>query len=98
MGKSFSEPGMRRRPLGRTGLAVSPIGLGALKIGRNQKVKYRAPYELPDRTAVETLLNGILDLGINYIDTAPAYGLSEERIGEALGSRGGEFVVSTKVG
>ena len=47
---------------------------------------------------VDTLLNGVLDLGINYIDTAPAYGLSEQRIGRAIGHRRDEFVISTKVG
>jgi aryl-alcohol dehydrogenase-like predicted oxidoreductase len=85
-----------RRPLGRTGLAVSPIGFGAFKIGRNQGVKYPSGYDLPDEAAVATLLGGVLDLGINYVDTAPAYGLSEARIGRALAGR--DFVLSTKVG
>ncbi len=40
----------------------------------------------------------MLDLGINYIDTAPAYGISEERIGRAIAARRREFVLSTKVG
>ncbi len=89
---------MVRRPLGRTGLSVSPIGFGAFKIGRNQKTKYPGHYELPDADAVAKLLHAVLDCGINYIDTAPAYGLSEERIGETIGRRRGEFVLSTKVG
>jgi aryl-alcohol dehydrogenase-like predicted oxidoreductase len=79
-------------------MLVSPIGFGAFKIGRNEKTKYPSAYDLPDETAVETLLNGVLDLGINYIDTAPAYGLSEERIGRALSRRRSEFVLATKVG
>ena len=89
---------MVRRPLGRTGLSVSPIGFGAFKIGRNQKTKYPERYALPDEAQVAALLHGVLDLGINYIDTAPAYGLSEERIGAAIGHRRAEFVLSTKVG
>jgi aryl-alcohol dehydrogenase-like predicted oxidoreductase len=89
---------MTPRPLGRTGLTVSPLGFGAFKIGRNQKVKYPQPYDLPDEAAVAQLLNGVLDLGITCIDTAPAYGLSEERIGRAIGHRRGEYVLSTKVG
>jgi HPt (histidine-containing phosphotransfer) domain-containing protein len=44
------------------------------------------------------LLNSIIDLGVNLIDTAPAYDLSEERIGKGLAHRRGEFVLSTKVG
>jgi aryl-alcohol dehydrogenase-like predicted oxidoreductase len=89
---------MQRRPLGKTGLCVSPIGFGSFKIGRNQKAKYRAQYALPDEGAVGQLLNAVLDMGINYIDTAPAYGLSEERIGKALAHRRREFVLSTKAG
>jgi aryl-alcohol dehydrogenase-like predicted oxidoreductase len=86
------------RPLGRTGFSVSPIGFGAFKIGRNQKTKYSAAYELPSDEQVAELLDGLLDLGINYIDTAPAYGTSEERIGRAIAARRSEFVLATKVG
>jgi len=77
---------------------VPPLGFGAFKIGRNQGIKYPQGYELPDDAAVERLLNGVLDLGCTLIDTAPAYGLSEERIGRAIGHRRNEFVMSTKVG
>ncbi len=86
------------RPLGRTGLAISPIGFGAFKIGRNEKTKYADAYELPSDAQVAELLSGLLACGINYIDTAPAYGISEERIGQALASRRAEFVLATKVG
>jgi aryl-alcohol dehydrogenase-like predicted oxidoreductase len=94
--KSHSGPPLR--PLGRTGLAISPIGFGAFKIGRNQKTKYAASYDLPSDEQVSELLGGMLDLGINYIDTAPAYGTSEERIGRAISGRRSEFVLATKVG
>lgn len=77
---------------------LSPIGFGAFKIGRNQGAKYAQQYDLPDEDQAARLLNGLLDLGINYIDTAPAYGISEERIGRALGHRIDQFVLSTKVG
>lgn len=76
----------------------SLIGFGGFKIGRDRAVKYPAPYDLPDDASVAGLLNGLLDLGINYIDTAPAYGSSEQRIGRAIGHRRGEFLLSTKVG
>jgi len=89
---------MTPRALGKTGLAVTPIGFGAFKIGRNEKTKYAESYALPDEPSVARLLNGILDLGVTYIDTAPAYGLSEERIGRAIGHRRAEFTLSTKVG
>lgn len=89
---------MQPRSLGKTGFDVSPIGYGAFKIGRNQKVKYPQPYDLPDESTVEQLLNEFLDMGITYIDTAPAYGLSEERIGNAIAHRRNEFTLSTKIG
>jgi aryl-alcohol dehydrogenase-like predicted oxidoreductase len=84
--------------IGNTGLLVPPLGYGAFKIGRNQGIKYPQPYDLPDDATVARLLNGILDLGCTLIDTAPAYGLSEERIGRAVSSRRQQFVLSTKVG
>lgn len=89
---------MQVRPLGKTSLPVSPIGYGVFKIGRNLKTKYPSSYDLPDEATVERLLNAVLDSGVTYIDTAPAYGLSEERIGRAIGHRRGEYVLSTKVG
>ncbi len=87
-----------RRSLGSTGFVISSIGFGAFKIGRNQKTKYPTAYDLPSDADVESLLHGLLELGVNYIDTAPAYGLSEERIGRVLGHRRSEYVLATKVG
>ncbi len=89
---------MDHRPLGRTGLTVRPISFGAFKIGRNEKTKYARGYALPTDSEVERLLNGLLDIGINLIDTAPAYGTSEERIGKAISHRRRDFILSTKVG
>jgi aryl-alcohol dehydrogenase-like predicted oxidoreductase len=89
---------MDRRPLGRTGLSASPISFGAFKIGRNEKIKYAQGYALPTDAETERLLNGVLGLGINLIDTAPAYGKSEERLGKLIAHRNRDFLVSTKVG
>ncbi len=89
---------MVHRVLGSTELTVSPIAFGAFKIGRNQGIKYPSDYPLPDQREVEVLLNGILDMGINLIDTAPAYGTSEQRIGKAVGQRRGEYILATKIG
>jgi aryl-alcohol dehydrogenase-like predicted oxidoreductase len=76
------------RPFGRTGLSVSALGLGAGRIG---------DASLSDEMA-QSFLNGALDLGITFIDTARGYGASEERIGKFLSSRRSEFRISTKVG
>jgi len=91
-------PAIPLRPLGTTGLCLPPLGFGAFKIGRNQGIKYATPYELPDLAAVAALLHGVLDLGCTYLDTAPAYGISEERIGQSLGHSPHDFSLSTKVG
>ena len=77
---------------------VSRLGFGSFKIGRNEGIKYPTAYPLPTDAEVAELLNGVLDLGCNLIDTAPAYGLSEERIGKAIAHRRHEYVLSTKVG
>src|SRR5690606_39506858 len=69
------------RPLGNTGLQASPLGLGTVKIGRNQGVKYPSGFDLPDDGQVRDLLALARGLGINLLDTAPAYGTSEERLG-----------------
>jgi len=77
---------------------LSPLGFGAFKIGRNEGTKYPRGYDLPSEAQAAKLLNEVLDLGINLIDTAPAYGLSEERIGQALAHRRREFMLSSKAG
>lgn len=77
-----------RREFGRTGLMVSILGLGSAQVGSSQVSEADA----------ERLLNGTLDAGINLIDTARGYGLSEERIGRYLARRRNEFYISTKVG
>lgn len=88
---------MIRRSLGSTGIDVSPLGLGTVKIGRNQQVKYPQGFDLPDDDKVGELLALAWNLGINFIDTAPAYGSSEERLG-ALLPRSRDWVIMTKVG
>ena len=86
-----------RRPLGSTGLNVSVLGLGTVKFGRNQKIKYPT-FELPSDAALEQLIDDALSLGINLLDTSPAYGLAEERLGALLGARRDQFVIVTKTG
>ncbi len=89
---------MQTVKLGKTGLEVSPVGYGAFKLGRNQKTKYPDSYELPDDQETTRILEAVLDLGIRLVDTAPAYGISEERIGKLISHRRDDFVLSTKTG
>jgi len=72
------------RSLGRSQLKLSQLGLGTVKLGRNTDVKYPAGFELPSDEAVVELLNEASRLGINVLDTAPAYGHSETRLGDLL--------------
>lgn len=51
-----------------------------------------------DDESAERFLHAVLDAGINFIDTAPDYGVSEERIGRYLSSRRNEFALATKCG
>ena len=88
---------MLKRVLGSTGIDVSVLGLGTVKIGRNQQVKYPSGFELPDDKAVIELFELAQSLGINFIDTAPAYGSSEQRLGDLLPDRH-DWVIVTKVG
>ncbi|WGZ95451.1 MAG: aldo/keto reductase [Candidatus Thiothrix putei] len=89
---------MEKRPVANTGIAISPLGLGTVKLGRNQGVKYPQGFELPSDREVRELLALAFDLGINLLDTAPAYGLSEARIGKLLPNSRHEWVIETKVG
>lgn len=88
---------MQHRQLGNTGMLVSPIGLGTVKFGRNTGVKYPENFQLPTDDAIRNLLSYAQELGVNVLDTAPAYGNSEERLGALLPQRQ-QWVIVTKVG
>jgi len=77
---------------------VSPIGLGTVKLGRNTGVKYPRAFELPSEADVARLLARALELGVNFFDTAPAYGESEVRLAGFVRAHRGEIVLSTKCG
>lgn len=91
---------MISRPLGSTGISVSVLGLGTVKFGRNRGVRYPGGegFPLPTDSELEALLDLALSLGITLLDTAPAYGTSEERLGKLLGARRERFAIVTKVG
>ena len=83
---------MRYRPLGRTGIQVSPYALGALMFATSMG-------NAPEESA--RIIHKALNAGINLIDTADAYGDSEEVVGKALGAikaRRDDIVVATKFG
>lgn len=92
--------GLTQRPFSRTGRTVSLLGLGTVKFGRNEQVKYPEGegFALPSDSAVEGLLDLCLGHGITLLDTAPAYGVAEERLGALMGNRREKFFLMTKTG
>lgn len=80
---------MQYRPLGRTGIQVSPYCLGAMMFGGIANA---------DKNECVRIIHKALDFGINFIDTADAYsgGGSEEIVGEAIKSRRDNVVLATK--
>lgn len=96
--KREAQPPLPRRLLGDTGIAVSVLGLGTTKFGRNKDVKYPHPFELPGDRQLRELLSRAHDHGINLLDTAPAYGESEARIGKLLRGQRQRWIICTKAG
>lgn len=88
---------LAKRQMGSTGIDVSVLGLGTVKLGRDQEVKYPTGFVIPNDDEVRDLLALSQDLGINFIDTAPAYGNSEERLGQLM-TAPNDWVIMTKVG
>jgi aryl-alcohol dehydrogenase-like predicted oxidoreductase len=80
---------MEQRKLGRTGVSVSPLCLGAMMFG---------PWGNDDRADATRIIHRALDAGITFIDTADVYsgGVSEEIVGEALRGRRDDVVLATK--
>ena len=89
---------MKRSTLHSAGLPISQLGLGTVKFGRNVQVKYPDSFELPSDRQISALLDLATAEGINLLDTAPAYGSSEKRLGDLLGPGRDDWVIVTKVG
>jgi predicted aldo/keto reductase-like oxidoreductase len=77
---------MQYRPLGKTGINVSVIGLGGVQ------------FNSPTNDYAVRIIQHALDLGVNYIDTARDYGDSEVKVGLALKGQRSRAYVSTKTG
>jgi hypothetical protein len=79
---------MEMRSLGNSGMHVGALGFGAAEIG----------FEHTGDRIVDTLLGLAQDFGINVIDTAAMYSVSEEKLGRALRGRRDQFLLFTKCG
>lgn len=80
---------MDKRVLGRTGLEVGVVGLGGLFVSR---------YGGDSRERARQTVRRALELGVNYVDTAPSYSDSEEVLGDALEGVTQPYYLSTKLG
>ena len=89
---------MKKRRLRNTNAEVSSLGLGTVKFGRNENVKYPNSFELPSDSAILQLLATAQEEGVNLLDTAPAYGRSEQRLGALLGADRENWILASKAG
>jgi len=89
---------MKFSTIKNTDIAISALGLGTVKFGRTQGVKYPHAFTLPTDKEIKNLLALSRSLKINLIDTAPAYGISETRLGPLLKSQRHDWVIATKAG
>jgi len=83
---------MKYRPLGKTGVNVSVLGFGAATLGDL--------YGAVDPAECSRAVHAAIDLGINYFDVSPFYGLTlaEKRLGEALSGKRDRVFLATKCG
>ena len=81
---------MEPTALGKTGLEITRLGIGLSEIGSILSAE--------DEKTASDVLNSALDNGINFLDTAACYGLSEEFIGKAIPTRRDEYVLASKAG
>lgn len=80
------------------GITLPRLGLGTVAFGRDWGLKYARPTRLPSDAELDRLLATALELGVTLLDTAPAYGSSEERLGRLLQPWPGRFLLGTKAG
>lgn len=91
---------MQYARLGNTGLVVSRLAFGVMTFGSVDPSSPFAAVAKTSKQEAESLVNRCLEAGINFFDTADAYsnGQTETILGQALGSRRKDVVISTKVG
>ncbi len=84
---------MQKRKLGNSGLEVSALGLGCMRMSHDES-------PIPDKQEMITFLHSAVDRGITFFDTAEVYGpfTNEELVGEALAPFHGKVVIGTKFG
>ncbi len=87
---------MQHRTLGRTGIQVSEISFGGVEIGLPYGIGIKTIADMPGNEEAIHILQAALECGINFFDTARAYGKSEEIIGQALKAKRDQVVICSK--
>ena len=90
---------MQYTRLGDTGLIVSRLALGAMTFGTAEGI-YASIAKVDSQDLAREFVAKALDAGVNHFNTADVYtaGNSEQTLGQALGKRRNDVVISTKVG
>ncbi len=87
---------MNKRTLGKTGIEVSEIAFGSVEIGLPYGIGVNSKEDMLSEIEAVELLNSAFDKGINFFDTARAYGRSESIIGRAFKNKREKVVIGTK--
>ncbi|MBK8985152.1 MAG: aldo/keto reductase [Chloroflexi bacterium] len=89
----MNNPSLQERPLGKSGLSVTEIGMGLWAAGGDQ-------WGATDDQEIFDAIDFALDSGVTFFDTADVYGSghSEELLGQAMQGRRDSFIVATKIG
>lgn len=89
---------VKKSAIANTDVYISALSLGTVKFGRNQSVKYPSSFDLPNDKDLLLLLDHAKQLGINTLDTAPAYGIAEQRLGQLLKNQRKKWHIISKAG
>jgi 1-deoxyxylulose-5-phosphate synthase len=88
---------MKYCTLGRTGLRISALALGTVELGLDYGIRAPGHYGRPPQEEAIRLVHAAMDAGISLVDTARAYGSSEQVLGRALQGRREQVILATKV-
>ncbi len=89
---------LTQRKISNSNISLSEIGLGTVKFGRNTDIKYPESFDLPSDNDLIEILNTAAELGVDYLDTAVAYGTANQRLGQILPKINKKFKIVSKIG
>jgi len=87
---------MNRKSLGKSGIEVSEISFGTVPLGLPYGIGVKGREDMLSESGSVHLLQSALDRGINFFDTARAYGCSEDIVGKAFRDRREQAIICTK--